>query len=73
MWLLLFISFGMTSCLLIVLAVFDVLDPDREADVEEETTVVVVPPPQQGVVKGDTAVRVQPGPSSDPVPMKLQL
>ncbi|MFC1715397.1 hypothetical protein ACFL6S_17140 [Candidatus Poribacteria bacterium] len=55
MWLLLFISFGMTGCLLITLAVLDRLDPDRKAEPGEESTILVIPQQQNTIAKDTTA------------------
>ena len=73
MWLLLFISFGMTGCLLITLAVFDLLDPDRKADKEEESTIVVMPPQQQNAITGNTTTQAQSSTSPEPVAADFQL
>ncbi len=71
MWLLLLISFGMTSCLLITLAVLDRLDPDRKADESEESTILVIPLQQENTVTKGMATQTQPSSSPEPVAMDL--
>ena len=73
MWLLLFISFGMTGCLLITLAVLDRLDPDRKAAPSEESTIVVIPPKQQNTIAKDTTTQTQSNTSSEPVAADFQI
>ncbi len=64
MWLLLFISFGMTGCLLITLAVLDRLDPDRKIEPGEESTILVIPQQQQNTTAKDTTAQIQSDASS---------
>ncbi len=73
MWLLLSIPFGISGCLFITLVIFDLLDPDREADREREVLLEAVSLLQQDAgIEGVTA----PIPSSamiEPVAVDAQV
>jgi hypothetical protein len=72
MWLLLSIPFGMSGCVFITLMVFDLLDPDRKADVEREVLLEAVSSPQRDAGVEDAIPQTPSSAMTEPASVLLE-